>query len=153
MLAIRRATLVDAGPLTHLRIALCKELEGIKEGPVLQDLEATTRRFLETKLASGEFMAWLAVDGDTIVSMSGLLFFERPPTASNLLGLDAYVMNMYTVPEWRRQGLATALLRELIAYVRSTQARRIWLHASEAGRPVYAALGFVQKLSMMDLVW
>ncbi len=62
-------------------------------------------------------------------------------------------MNMYTVPEWRRKGFATALLRELIAFAQGTQARRIWLHASEAGRPVYAAVGFVPKTSMMDLVW
>lgn len=85
--------------------------------------------------------------------MSGLLFFERPPTAGNLSGVDAYVMNMYTVPEWRGQGLAGALLRELIAHVRATPARRIWLHASAAGRPVYEAQGFVPKSSAMELVW
>ena len=150
---IRRATVDDLEALVQLRLALCRELEGIDEGPALRALEDATRCYLEAKLASGEFIAWLAVTDGAIVSMSGLLFFQRPPTAGNLAGIDAYIMNMYTVPEWRRKGLATALLREIIAFVRGTQARRIWLHASEAGRPVYAAVGFVPKTSMMDLVW
>ncbi len=150
---VRRATLHDVEALVQLRLALCKELEGIEEGPALQALEGVTRRYLETKLASGEFRAWLAVEAGEIVSMSGLPLFERPPTAGNMAGLDAYIMNMYTVPAWRRKGLATVLLREMIAFVKGTEARRIWLHASEAGRPVYAAVGFVPKTSMMDLVW
>jgi GNAT superfamily N-acetyltransferase len=153
MPAVRRATPDDVEALVQLRLALCKELEGIDEGPALRALEEATRRYLEIKLASGEFMAWLAIEEEVIVSMSGLLFFERPPTAGNLAGLDAYIMNMYTVHAWRRQGLATVLLREMIVFVKGSGARRIWLHASEVGRPVYVAVGFVPKTSMMDLIW
>lgn len=150
---IRRATGDDIQALVALRLALCQELEGITDETELRMLEDATHSYLEAKLASGEFIAWLAVADRAIVSMSGLLFFQRPPTAGNLTGLEAYIMNMYTIPEWRRQGLASMLLHELIAFVQNTHARRIWLHASAAGMPVYAALGFKQKTSMMDLVW
>src|SRR5579863_7138647 len=106
---IRRATVADVEPLTRLRLALCAELEGPAAEAAQAELEGATRAYLAARLASGEFMAWLAIAGGEIVSMSGLLFFQRPPSASNLGGLDAYLMNMYTLPAWRGQGLATAL--------------------------------------------
>jgi GNAT superfamily N-acetyltransferase len=64
-------------------------------------------------------------------------------------------MNMYTVPEWRGRGVATALLREIIKFVKGTGARRIWLRATEEGRPVYEKAGFspVTSYSYMELVW
>ncbi|MBD2524509.1 GNAT family N-acetyltransferase [Nostoc sp. FACHB-133] len=36
---------------------------------------------------------------------------------SNLSGLEAYILNVYTIPMWRGQGIATALLKEIICFV------------------------------------
>ncbi len=150
---IRRATVDDVEAVVRLRLAFCGEMEGIDDEAALRALAGVIRRYLEAKLASGEFIAWLAAEDGVNVSIGGLVFYERPPTARNPAGLDAYVGNMYTVPGWRRKGLATALLREIIAYVKGTQLRRLRLHASEAGRPVYAKVGFEPNPALLDLVW
>ena len=85
-----------------------------------------------------------AAGAGRLVACSGLVLFRRPPSRRNLSGWEGYVMNMYTEPAWRGRGLATALLGECVAYVRSeTPARRIRLHATAAGRPVYERAGFV----------
>ncbi len=78
--------------------------------------------------------------------------FDRPPDADNLAGLDAYLMNMYTAPAWRGRGLAARLVREASGFVRSTTARRIWLHATLAGGPVYRRAGFRPAASEMESI-
>ncbi len=69
------------------------------------------------------------------------------------MGLEAYIMNMYTLPEWRGQGVATALVQSILHYVQQTSARRIWLHTTEAGRHVYEQCGFVFSEGDMEITW
>jgi len=49
---------------------------------------------------------------------------------------------MYTEPDFRRRGLATRIVREAVAWCRSAGFRSMRLHASRAGRRVYAKLGW-----------
>lgn len=88
-----------------------------------------------------------------IVATSGLVFFQRPPYNGNFSGLEAYVMNVYTIPMWRGQGIGTALLKEIINFVRATEAKRLWLHATEDGKRIYEKLGFVSTSKEMEMVW
>ncbi len=150
---IRGATLVDVEALARLRLALLREMGNIRDESQEAPLLDALRDYLQRKMSTDEFLAWVAeVDGQ-VVAISGLVFFERPPDASNPDGVDAYLMNMYTLPPWRGQGLARALLDEIIGFVRTTPARRIWLHATEAGRPIYAKAGFRQSTREMELIW
>ncbi|MEH2142223.1 GNAT family N-acetyltransferase [Nostoc sp.] len=88
-----------------------------------------------------------------IIATSGLVFFQRPPYNSNLSGLEAYVMNVYTIPMWRGQGIPTALLKEIISFVRATEAKRLWLHATEDGKRIYEKLSFVSTSKEMEIIW
>lgn len=88
-----------------------------------------------------------------IVATSGVVLFQRPPINGNLCGLEAYVMNIYTVSAWRGKKVATALLREIINFVRATEARRIWLHATKDCNRLYEKVGFVSITKEMQLVW
>ena len=110
-----------------------------------------TRKYVADKLPSGELLVWFAEEDGRIVGTGGLLFFDRPPTLRYKPELHAYVLNMYTLPEWRGKGVATALLRHIIEYVKTTPARRVSLHASEMGRSVYERLGFVASSGAMTL--
>ena len=40
----------------------------------------------------------------------GFVLFRRPPYPKSLSGVDAYIMNMFTVPEWRGKGIGGDLL-------------------------------------------
>ncbi len=92
------------------------------------------------------------VDSQIVVT-SALVFFQRPPYSANLSGLEAYIMNVYTVPMWRGQGIATALLKEIISFVRTTEAKRLWLHATEDGKHIYEKFGFVSTSKEMEIAW
>ena len=152
MLDIRRATMDDLDALVQLRLDLLREVGNLTGDAHTAELAEATRTYLAAKLPTGEFAAWVAEVDGLLVATSGLMLYERPPTAGNPSGIEAYVMNMYTVPEWRGKGVAPALLREIISFVRDSGARRIWLRATEAGKSIYVKAGFVPTASYMELV-
>lgn len=63
-------------------------------------------------------------------------------------GPQAVVCNVYTEHGWRRRGLATALLRALLALAEKRDVPQVFLHASIEGRPLYERLGFVPTNEM-----
>ncbi|WP_282141932.1 GNAT family N-acetyltransferase [Cytobacillus oceanisediminis] len=111
---IRKATLKDVEAITGLRIELLKAVGDVNEGNRAIVFEAN-RRYFQRKLSNGGFSAWVADIRGTIVAISGLVFFERPPHGENISGLEAYIMNMYTKPEYRGYGLGHSLLEKCIA--------------------------------------
>lgn len=152
MFTVRLATVEDLEVLVQLRVAMQSEVSRTTGGSGhLPSFEDATRRYFQETLGTGEFLAWLAEADGAIVGTSGLVFFRRAPTPRNLLGRDAYVLNMYTTPEWRGRGVASALLAELIAYVRTTGVCTIRLHAEKGARPIYSRAGFVARDDEMEL--
>ena len=76
--------------------------------------------------------------------------FVRPPYPGNLAGREAYLLNMYTLPDYRKQGIASALLDAMEAEAIARRFGKVWLHASEAGRPLYERIGFVANPAYME---
>lgn len=149
---IRVATPTDLDALVALRVAMFRETGKVPADDPLTEFAASTRAYLAECLPTGEFRAWVAEAGGEIVGTSGLCFFRRAPTRRNTSGLDAYILNMYTVPKWRGRGVAAALVARILAWVREeTPARHVFLHAEHRARPVYERAGFVAQDDVMDL--
>lgn len=149
-LTIRLAGVDDLEQVVALRMAFLREMqpEAAESEPDVLEL---TRKYIADKLPGGEFLVWFAEEDGQVVGTSGLVFFHRPPTFGYRSELHAYVLNMYTLPEWRGKGVAAALLRHIIEYVKATPARRITLHATEMGRSLYERFGFTTSSSFMTL--
>ncbi|MDZ8224149.1 GNAT family N-acetyltransferase [Nostoc sp. ChiVER01] len=153
MFNLRQANLQDLEALIQLRLELLREAGDIKGNSDTANLAEATRKYFAEKMPQNDFLAWLAEVDSQIVATSGLVFFQRPPYNGNLSGSEAYIMNVYTIPMWRGQGIATALLKEIISFVRATEAKRLWLHATEDGKRIYEKLGFVSTSKKMEIVW
>lgn len=158
---IRPAGPPDLEAVLRLRVAMLREVGGLGDETRAPELIGANRRYLEARLPTGQYLAWLAELGGHPVAVAGLIPFERPPTGDNPVGLEGYVLNMYTAPAWRRRGLGARLLEKTIEYVRARGGRRLWLKATPAGRPVYERAGFVviggaarpDGTAEMELVW
>ena len=70
----------------------------------------------------------------------------------NPTGKKAYIMNMYTASEYRRQGIAFHTLDLLVKDVRKQGVSQIALEATEMGRPLYEKYGFVKMEDEMELI-
>ena len=102
-------------------------------------------------IPTDEFVGFLAVADARIIATSGLVVHRHPPKNRNPTGREAYVMNMYTDPAWRRRGIAARLLQMLVDYARQHQCGKISLDALPKGRSVYAKAGFVPIETDMGL--
>jgi GNAT superfamily N-acetyltransferase len=152
--SIRRATLHDIEMLVDLRLMLLQDMGHLTE--MLAELRPATHEYLLEALPAETFLVWVAEASGQIVATSGLIFFHKPPSERNLSGIEAYILNMYTLPEWRGQGIATALLDTMMAFIKQTKAHRVWLYATQDGRPLYEKTGFVptsRHTLEMDLFW
>lgn len=145
----RKATESDIDSLVNMRMALLAEVA--ETSPTDSKLrEALTRYFSET-LPDGQFSAYLAdVDGD-VVGVSGLVYQRNPPSARSPNGIEAYVMNMYTRPEWRGRGIAARLLNQLIELARLKGCWRVRLHAVSQAVPIYVRANFIATQNEMQL--
>ena len=105
------------------------------------------RRALET----GEHIAYLVYDQGTFIGAGGVSFYQVMPTFHNPTGKKAYIMNMYTAPGYRRQGIAFHTLDLLIKHAEAQGVLQISLEATDMGRPLYEKYGFVKMEDEMEL--
>ena len=65
-----------------------------------------------------------------------------PGNFKNPSGVWGYLMNMYTLPEYRGRGICSRILTLLVDEGRQLGITAFELHATEQGRPVYEKNGF-----------
>ena len=107
--------------------------------------------FFKKHLSDGSLVEWVAEEDGQIVATAAMMFMEFPPAYSNPTGVRGYVTNMYTSPEYRGKGIASALLEKLMEEARARNIRIIFLGASKMGKPVYRRFGFEETGKWMDL--
>jgi len=154
--SIRRATLQDVEALVSLRLKLQQESGHLTEVQALADLRQATHQYLLEALPTEAFLVWVAEASGHIVATSGLIFFQKPPSESNLSGMEAYILNMYTLPQWRGQGIATTLLHTSRTDTLFPYTTLFRSYATHDGKPLYEKAGFVVKTRHtleMELFW
>jgi len=128
-----------------LQLALFKELGEIKSLQEERLVETSTREYLQKALSNNEFISYMAETNREAVGICELVLFKRPPYLENPQGTEAYILNMYTVPEYRGNGLGQRLLGECIEESKKSGVKRIWMHPSEDGKRLYKKMGFTMK--------
>ena len=114
MISFRLATLNNLNDLIKFRVQFLREIEEVKDGKLPKKLANNLEEYFKQNISNGNFIAWFAIKDDKIVGTSGICFRETPPNFKNLTGKEAFIMNMYTLPNWRNQGIATKLLNTAI---------------------------------------
>jgi GNAT superfamily N-acetyltransferase len=144
----RKAAVSDVDRLVQLRVAMQIELGTAGDPPGLDD---ALRGYFAPALQNQTFGAFVACWNDEVVASSGMVILQFPPSGRNHTGRSAYIMNMYTAPEHRGRGLASELLRLLIAEARQMEVTMVALHAHPKGRSIYAKAGFAPSDNEMRL--
>jgi len=135
----RKAEADDIPELVRMR-----RLQLLDEGQTERDISGILTDFFERRLTDGTLDQWVAEDGGAVIATGAIMISEFPPNFRAGRALGAYVTNMYTSPAYRGRGIATAILNILEGEARSAGASRLWLGASDMGRSVYEAFGFVR---------
>ena len=145
---VRVATPADAALITHHRIAMFRDI-GVLDEREVPALETATRAYLAEALPSGAYLGWMAEADDAVVAGGGVIMRQMLPRPGRPEGgEEAYVLNVYTEPAHRRQGLARALMEEILDWCRTRHVSRVSLHASDEGRPLYESMAFLASNEM-----
>ena len=138
------ATKVDIPELVRLRIAYMMDDFGGVSDHERECMEKQLPDYFGRKLGD-ELIAFVAKDGERMVSVAYLHIIEMPANSILLNGLYGEVLSVYTEPEYRGQGLCTKLIQNLIDYGRERGLGRVDLSATKEGYPIYVKVGFQDK--------
>ena len=100
------------------------------------------REWLQPRLADGRYYGWMIEHESEVVAGLGMMTVDWPPHPLHLEPARGYILNVYTEPSHRRQGLAKRLTERALAEAAERQLHVLFLHATEHGRLVYDQAGF-----------
>jgi GNAT superfamily N-acetyltransferase len=154
---IRFASTSDIDAIARHRCEMFSEM-GLLPVHLHADLVSRTIEYLHRAIPTGEYIGWIASPVDDLGAIAAGAGVQRrrllphPVDAGGEIrvadGRQALVLNVFTEPRWRRQGLAAMLMNEVIEWARTANLDTLVLHASEDGRPLYEKLGFVRTSEM-----
>lgn len=151
MPTLRRATADDAPTIARHRHLMFADNDFTTEAR-LSDMDTAFEPWVRTALANGTYIGLFLTD-DTdpthILAGAGIYLMPFPPHWTHNEPLRAYLLNFYTSPEARGQGLAKQLVQACIDESHAQGATVITLHASKFGRPIYEKFGFQPTTEMM----
>lgn len=150
-LTYKRATLEDIDILTEGRIEVLRAANKLSGDTDMSEVKRQSYNYYQKALCNDSHIAYLVFDESRFVGAGGVSFFQVMPTYHNPSGNKAYIMNMYTNPEYRRKGIAYKILDMLIKDTKSKGISAISLEATDMGRPLYEKYGFVKMNDEMEL--
>ena len=153
MFVYKKATIKDIDVLTRTRIFVLRAANNLSADTNMSEMQKQSYEYYLKALKNNTHIAYLVFNENSIVGSGGISFFQVMPTYHNPSGYKAYIMNMYTHPDYRRRGIAYKMLDILVNEAKSKGINAISLEATEMGRPVYEKYGFVQMKNEMELVY
>lgn len=147
----RKATLDDLEILTETRIEVLRAANQLNGDVDMSEVKKHSYEYYQNSLENDTHLAYLIFDDDKFVGAGGISYFQVMPTYHNPTGKKAYIMNMYTNPNYRRQGIAYKTLDLLVADARKKGIIAISLEATEMGRSLYEKYGFLKMNDEMEL--
>lgn len=147
----KRAGIEDIELLVKTRIDVLRAANCLGADTDMSLVEQQSIEYYEESLESEKHIAYLALDGEKVIGAGGVSFFRVMPTYHNPTGWKAYIMNMYTDPDYRRKGIAFHTLGLLIEEAKKKGVKHISLEATNMGKPLYERYGFVKMNEEMEL--
>lgn len=147
----KKADISDIGLLAETRITVLRAANKLDASADMSDVYNNTCEYYKTALGDGTHITYLVFDEDTVIGAGSICYYSVMPTCCNPTGKKAYVMNMYTAPEYRRKGIAFQLLDTLVKEAVERGVTDIGLEATDMGRPLYEKYGFEDAGAEMRL--
>ena len=151
-LTIRAADAADIDLLVRHRRMMWWDM-GRRDEEALKLMEEAAHEYFAVALVEGSYRGFLAVAvAGKVVGGAGVVLSAWPGIWGQRSPRRAMILNMYVEREYRRRGIARALMLKMISWCRENRFTSVGLHASEEGRSLYEQLGFKSTNEMrLDL--
>jgi len=144
--AVAQAGDVDIPTLARHHRLMFEEIWAKKGFPYteenMQALSEEYIRKLREGFRAGDCRAWVVRTGDRIVASGAVSLVTYVPVPYDPSCRIAFVHSIYTEKEDRHRGYADGVVKAALQFCKDKGIHRVYLFASEDGRPVYVKNGF-----------
>lgn len=143
---LRKAAGNDIEKLVEIRLSyLNDDYNGLEE-PIQTKIRGQLPGYFMEHIGR-DLIAYIAEEDGEIISSVFLLIIEKPANPQHITGRVGEILNAYTKPEYRRRGIAEALVKQAIEDSRRMNLAYLQLSATKAGYPLYKKIGFTDAAS------
>lgn len=139
-----KATQADIQGLVDNRILFALELSGGQNEEAIQLLRNQMTNYFSNATMDNSCISFIAKCDDIVAGIGSVHIRVMPGNFKNPSGKWGYIMNMYTVPEFRRKGICKSILNLLVEEGKKMGVTAFELHATKDGEMVYIQEGFIQ---------
>lgn len=148
----KKATIDDIVLLTKTRIEVLRAANNLTSDIDMDEVERKTYEYYKEAFQNDTHTAYIVFEDNKFVGAGGVSYYQVMPTYHNPSGKKAYIMNMYTEPLYRRNGIAIRTLALLVEDAKKRGITSISLEATEMGMSLYEKFGFVQMKNEMEYI-
>jgi GNAT superfamily N-acetyltransferase len=141
-ISYHHATIADLNALVELRIQFTTLLMGISAAERVAKLREQLQDYFSDAITRDTSIWIIATCDGKPVGIGAALIRKNPPNFKNPSGNTAYVLNMYTLPAFRRKGICKKILGLLEEEALRRGIKALELHATKEGELVYQQQGF-----------
>lgn len=137
---IEAATKEDLNQIVRLKIRMFEDMAAnwlLAENPI--DQITQSYQDLYTQKNAQHFVIRV---GDVVVACAGGFIKNDPPYCYFKTPFYGFIADVYTLPEHREKGYATALTQSAIDWLKNKNCNMIRLIASPQSRNIYESMGF-----------
>jgi ribosomal protein S18 acetylase RimI-like enzyme len=140
--SVRLVGETDIPAMTANRLAYLVEMQGERTPEYMQNLERELTEYFREHIQSGSFFALVAESEGLILGYGAMVLRSVPGDLNKSSYLEGDILNMYTLPFARQQGVGRLILEALIDKARLMGLSKIGLHTSKDGEHLYRSFGF-----------
>jgi GNAT superfamily N-acetyltransferase len=145
---IRRGTAADIPAILRHRLGMLAEMR-IGDPSAYDGYASEFREFAAAAIDAGTFQSWLAeTESGEVVGGGAVYIVPWPGNPEERKRQRAFLLNVFTEPPFRRQGIARSVVQAMVDWCRREGYRSVRLMASETGRPLYQSMGFLPTAEM-----
>ncbi|MGN8831696.1 GNAT family N-acetyltransferase [Selenomonas montiformis] len=152
-LSIKRASLDELDMLMEWRMRVLAEVFSDSEQPDWEAIRKNNEDYYKETLSDGTHTACFAVNEDDgkIIGCGGICYQKEMPSPDNLTGTNGYLMNIYTLPEYRGHGVGRRMVEFLIDDAKKRGTEKIYLESAKDAKHLYEEIGFSDMQDYMKI--
>jgi GNAT superfamily N-acetyltransferase len=149
---VRHGSLEDIPVIVRHRLGMMLEM-GLATPAQCAAYDPEFRAFARREISAGNFISFLVeTDSGQVAGGGAVYIISWPGNPSDRLQKRVFLLNVFTEPEFRRRGIARAVVGAIVDWCRAQGFHTVRLVASDAGRPLYQSMGFYPTNEMkLDL--
>ena len=137
---IRAASREELKKIVKMKLAMFREV-GVEEELAAKPREVILK-YYQDLYDKDKMRHFVCEEGGGLVACAGGFIKNDFPHCFFEPGYYGFIGDVYTYPDYRRQGKAVRLTEKVVNWLKEKEVKEIRLFASEAGRAIYEELGF-----------